>query len=70
VCELKYLDGISYAAYVERVNVRQKLDKTNGSGRSYSYANVNSSYKKLKSGDDNVISERVQFQNRAYKDLQ
>jgi hypothetical protein len=42
ICNFKYLVRILYAAYVKWPNVRQKLDKTDGGGRSYLYANLNS----------------------------
>jgi hypothetical protein len=40
-----------------------KLDKRDGSGRSYLYATLNNSYKKLNSGNDKVIRKTIQFQN-------
>lgn len=40
MCALKYFDVIFYAAYDGRTTLRQKLDKMDGSGRSYLYATL------------------------------
>ena len=54
MCALKYFDLIFYAVYDGRTTLRQKLNKMDGSGRSYLYATLQRSYKNLKSGNDAV----------------